>query len=112
MKLHFFSGRNKSKEIFQNSQKFSVIYKIINHIFPNSIPCGINIQNESVYQEKEILFQPFSFYYVKNVKFDYENYLADIELETIVKKEILEEKIRIGKKVIYDKKNNLVRINE
>ena len=109
MKLHFFSGRNKSKEIFQNSQKFSVIYKIKNHIIPNSIPCGIN---KSVYQEKEILFQPFSFYYVKNVKFDYENYLADIELETIVKKEILEEKIRIGKKVIYDKKNNLVRINE
>ena len=107
-----FSGRDKSKEIFQNSQKFSVIYKIKNHIIPNSIPCGINIQNESVYQEKEILFQPFSFYYVKNVKFDYENYLADIELETIVKKEILEEKIRIGKKVIYDKKNNLVRINE
>ena len=107
-----FSGRDKSKEIFQNSQKFSVIYKIKNHIIPNSIPCGINIQNESVLPEKEILFQPFSFYYVKNVKFDYENYLADIELETIVKKEILEEKIRIGKKVIYDKKNNLVRINE
>ena len=108
-----FSGRDKSKEIFQNSQKFSVIYKIINHIIPNSIPCGINIQNESEYKkEKEILFQPFSFYYVKNVKFDYENYLADIELETIVKKEILEEKIRIGKKVIYDKKNNVVRINE
>ena len=112
MKLHFFSGRNKSKEIFQNSQKFSVIYKIKYHIIPNWIPCGINIQNESVYPEKEILFQPFSFYYVKNVKFDYENYLADIELETIVKKEILEEKIRIGKKVIYDKKDNLVRINE
>ena len=112
MKLHFFSGRNKSKEIFQNSQKFSVIYKITNHIIPNSIPCGINIQNESVYPEKEILFQPFSFYYVKNVKFDYENYLADIELETIVKKEILEEKIRNEKKEIYDKKDNLVRINE
>jgi hypothetical protein len=113
MKLHFFSGRDKSKEIFQNSQKFSVIYKIKNHIIPNSIPCGTNIQNESEYKkENEILFQPFSFYYVKNVKFDYENYLADIELETIVKKEILEEKIRIGKKVIYDKKDNLVRINE
>ena len=101
------------KKYFKILKKFSVIYKIINHIIPNSIPCGINIQNESEYKkENEILFQPFSFYYVKNVKFDYENYLADIELETIVKKEILEEKIRIGKKVIYDKKNNLVRINE
>ena len=53
MKLHFFSGRNKSKEIFQNSQKFSVIYKIKNHIIPNSIPCGINIQNESEYKKEK-----------------------------------------------------------
>jgi hypothetical protein len=29
-----------------------------------------------------------------------------------VKKEILEEKIRIGKKVIYDENANLVRIDE
>ena len=107
------SGRKNSREIFRFSKKFSVIYKIINHVVPNSISCGINIQNESQFKrEKEILFQPFSFYYVKNVNFDYENYLADIELETIVKKEILEEKIRIGKKVIYDEKENLVRIDE
>ena len=107
------SGRKNSREVFKNSNKFSVIYKIINHVIPNSISCGINIQNESKYKkEKEILFQPFSFYYVKNVFFDYKNYLADIELETIVKKEILEEKIRIGKKVIYDKNANLVRIDE
>ena len=65
MKLHFFSGRNKSKEIFQNSQKFSVIYKIINHIIPNSIPCGINIQNESVYPEKELYFNLFLFIMLK-----------------------------------------------
>ena len=107
------SGRKNSREIFRFSKKFSVIYKIINHVVPNSISCGINIQNESQFKrEKEILFQPFSFYYVKNVNFDYENYLADIELETIVKKEILEEKIRIGKKVIYDENANLVRIDE
>ena len=107
------SGRNKSREVFEHSKKFSVIYTIINHVIPNSIPCGINVQKVSEYKkEKEILFQPFSFYYVKNVNFDYKNYLADIELETIVKKEILEEKIRIGKKVIYDEKENLVRIDE
>ena len=107
------SGRKNSREIFRFSKKFSVIYKIINHVVLNSISCGINIQNESQFKrEKEILFQPFSFYYVKNVNFDYENYLADIELETIVKKEILEEKIRIGKKVIYDENANLVRIDE
>ena len=94
-------------------KKFSVIYTIINHVIPNSISCGINIQNVYKYkEEKEILFHPFSFYSVKNVNFDYKNYLADIELQTIVKKEILEEKIRIEKKVIYDKNANLVRIDE
>ena len=97
-----------------NIQKnFLLNYTIINHVIPNSIPCGINVQKVSEHKkEKEILFQPFSFYYVKNVNFDYKNYLADIELETIVKKEILEEKIRIGKKVIYDENANLVRIDE
>ena len=36
----------------------------------------------------------------------------DIELEIIPKKEILEEKIKQGKKVIYNKKSNLILIDE
>ena len=40
--------------------------------------------DESEYkEEKEILYQPFSFYYVKDVKINHENYTADIYLETI-----------------------------
>ena len=46
------------------------------------------------------------------MKFDFGKYTVDIELETISKKEILEEKIREGKKVIYDRKLNLVLIDE
>ena len=66
----------------------------------------------NIKKKKKFYFILCSFYSVKNINFDYKNYLADIELQTIVKKEILEEKIRIEKKVIYDKNANLVRIDE
>ena len=106
------SGRKKAKEIFDEYHKFSVIYKIINTVNNNCIPYGINIQEEAEYDEKEILFQPFTFYLVKKADFNYEEKTVDIELETISKKEILEEKIKEGKKVVYDKKSNLIIINE
>ena len=107
------SGRKNSKEIFNLYQKFSVIYKITNIVNENNVSCGINIQEESNYSyEKEILFQPFTFYFVRNINFNFENYTVDIELETIPKKEILEEKIKQGKKVIYNKKSNLILIDE
>ena len=108
-----FSKRKKSKEIFDKQRKFSVIYKIKNYEKKNCIPCGIDIENISKYgYEKEILYQPFSFYFVKNVKINYEKYTTDIDLELIPKMEILEEEIRKGKKVIYDEKNNMMTIEE
>ena len=108
-----FSKRKKSKEIFKRQKKFSVIYKIKNYEKKNCVSSGIDIQDISQYaREKEILYQPFSFYWVHEVKFDYENYTADIDLEVIQKNEILEERIREGKKVIYDKENNIMIIEE
>ena len=102
-------GRNKSRDIYSQNGKFSVVYKIKNNAIENSIPCGINIQNVSeYYDEEEVVFQPFSFYRVKSVKFDYNKYTVDIELETIMKKEILEYKIQKGKKVNYDKIQDIV----
>ena len=107
------SGRKNSKENFNLNQKFSVIYKITNIVNENNISCGINIQEESQYtNEKEILFQPFTFYFVRNINFNFDDYTLDIELEIIPKKEILEEKIKQGKKVIYNKKSNLILIDE
>ena len=102
-------GRNKSRNIYSQNRKFSVVYKIKNNSIENSIPCGINIQNISEYYvEEEVLFQPFSFYRVKNVNFDYKDFTVDIELETVMKKEILEYRIKKGKKVNYDKIQNIV----
>ena len=106
------SGRDNSRNIFLYNKKFSVIYKIHN-VVEKSIPCGINVENISVFHlEEEILFQPFSFYLVKDVKFDYEEFSVDIELEVLLRKEILDYKIRKGKKVNYDSIRKIIYIED
>ena len=103
-----FSKRKKSIEIFKQQKKYSLIYKINNHIKKNCVPCGVDIHKISEFEEKEILYQPFSFYFVKNTKFDHNQYTADIDLELIPRSEILEEKIRKGGKIVYNKENNVM----
>ena len=103
-----FSKRKKSIEIFKQQKKYSLIYKINNHIKKNCVPCGVDIHKISEFEEKEILYQPFSFYFVKNTKFDHNQYTADIDLELIPRIEILEEKIRKGGKIVYNKENNVM----
>ena len=108
-----FSKREKSNEIFDKQRKFSVIYTIKNYGKKNCIPCGIDIENISEYgDEKEILYQPFSFYFVQDVIINHKNHTADIYLELIPKRLILEEEIRKGKKVIYDEENNMMTIEK
>ena len=104
-----FSGRDKSIQQFRANSLFSVIYIItINH-HENWISNGINIQNVSCFRnEREILLQPFSFFLLKDIKINITNYTADIYLETIGKKEILEEAIKKGKKIIYNKNENIM----
>ena len=98
-----FSGRKNAKEQYKTKKIFSVIYIITNNHYNNWIPNGINVQEESAYKkEKEILFQPFSFYIVKKVDINKEDYTADIYLKTIGKTEILEEKIKKGKKIMFN----------
>ena len=105
-----FSGRKRSKEQYRTNKIFSVIYIITNKYKKNWIPNGINVQKESEYNEKEILYQPFSFYKVTKVIIDKDNYTADIYLETIGKKEILEEEIKKGKNIVYNDKNEIMEV--
>ena len=106
-----FSGRKNSINQYKTSKIFSVIYIITNNYHDNWVPCGINVQEESKFKkEKEILFQPFSFYYVKDVKIDVKNYIADIYLETVGKTEILEEKIKKGKNIVYNEGSNIMEV--
>ena len=106
-----FSSRDKIEKIYKDSKRFSVLYIIKNYVKKNCAPCGIDIQSVSDYEEEEILFQPFSFYLVEDVKFDYKKYCVDIYLKTVSKKEIFEEKIRKGQKVVYDEKEDIMVIS-
>jgi len=108
-----FSGRNKSEEIFKSKLLFSVIYIIKNYYKKDWISNGINIMQESHYKkEQEILYQPFSFYFVRSVEIDLQHYTADIYLETIGKMEILEEQLKIGKEIEYNPNKRIMQIKE
>ena len=54
--------------------KFSVVIHITNIYNKNLISNSISIQTISMYEkEKEHVFLPFSFYYVRDVKIDIKN---------------------------------------
>jgi len=105
--------RKESNEIYKNQFKFSVLFYIKNIYKNNWISSGINIQDvSSNKKEKEHLFLPFTFYYVRDVRIDIKNHTADIYLETIGKKGILEEEIKNGKEIEYNKNENIIQIKE
>ena len=111
-KIIRFSGRDNSVELYKTNQLFSVIFYIKNIWKKNWISNGINVQDESPYKEKEILFQPFSFYFVSDVKIDLNLYTADIYLETVGKTMILEEEIKKGKEIIYNESTQIIELKE
>ena len=117
-----FTSMSESEKVAKNifgffeveeKEKFSVIFYVTNLYKNNSwIPTGINIQEIAKLQsEKEIIYQPFSFYYVKDVKINIKEKIAEIYLETVGKKEIFEEIIKDRKhKVKYNKKENIIEL--
>ena len=105
------AGRADTKSLYQTNLKFSVVFIIKNCHKKKWISNGVDVQDISQYKkEKEILYQPFSFYYVRDVQVNINEYTADIYLETIGKQEILEEKIRIGKEIKYNEKERKMEI--
>jgi len=106
-----FAVREKSRKNYKTKLRFSVLFYIKNYYKNNWVSSGVNIQDVSAKKgEKEHLFLPFSFYYVRDVQIDIKNYAADIYLETIGKKEILEEEIKKGKQIEYNKNENIIQI--
>ena len=67
-----------------------------------------NWKRKKIKKINEILFLTFSFFLIKKVNFDYNNYTADIYLETIGKTEILEEKIKKDKNIFYNEKERIM----
>ena len=82
--------------------KFCVILIIINNHKPNWVSNAINVQLASEYNEREFIFLPFTFFYVIDVQIDIRNFNAKIYLETIGKKEILENQIKNGKQIEFN----------
>ena len=105
-----FAKRKNFKDIYKKDLLFSVLFIIKNIWEIGYISNGINIQNISEFKkEKEVLFQPFSFYYVEKVDINLSKYIADIYLETIGKTEIFEGKLKEGKELFYDGSENIIR---
>ena len=110
-----FSGRNYSKPQYKARLVFSVIFTIRNIYKENCLSNAIKITEESGFNymnKNEIVFLSFSFFYVIDVKIDVNNYTSDIYLKTIGKKEILEEKIKLGKEIKYNEKEKIMEIED
>ena len=86
---------------------FSVIFYISNIYKKNWISTGVDVSDiANIEEEEEIIYQAFSFFYVEKVEIDYRKRYADIYLETIGKKCILEEAIKKGNDIEYIEYNN------
>ena len=104
-----FSQYNLSKE--NRGGLFSTNYII--RINPKSdwISQGFNITNISTYKnEKEILFQPFCFFWLTKVNVDLKNNLCFIYLELIGKKEIWEKRMNINSTTRYQNNDNFIEL--
>ena len=102
-----FAHYNKSKE--ERNNLFSTTYFISVNPKNNWISQGFRIDAISYYEkEKEILFQPFCFFKITNVKVNLEKYSCFIYLELIGKKEIWEKNMDDNCYVLYEKEENLI----
>ena len=107
------AGREDTQALYKANLRFSVVFIITNLYNKKWVSNGIDVQKESKYKyEKEILYQPFSFYYVRDVQIDNKNYMADIYLDTIGKTEILEEKIKKGKEIEFNEKLRIMEVKK
>ena len=108
-----FAERERYLSNNNNNKNYSVLFIITNIYKSGWISNGIDIQ-DNTWKEKEaeILFPAFSFFYVDKVKIDMDRKIVDIYLKTVGKKCILEEEIRKGKDIEYNKKENIIQVKK
>ena len=95
-----------------NNSKFRTIMNITNNHKRNWISNVINIKSASLYKEREFVFLPFSFFYLKDIRINIEEFTAEIDLETIGKTEILEYKFQNGNEIEYNQNENIIQIKK
>ena len=106
-----FAHYDESKE--NRNYLFSTIYVISVNPRNDWIAQGFDINGISCFKnEKEILFQPFCFFKLINVKINTDNYLCNIYLELIGKKEIWEQNMRPDSSVAYIPEENFIELKQ
>ena len=104
-----FSEYNFSKE--QRKGLFSANYIIRTKPNYDWISQGFDISNLSSYKnEKEILFQPFCFFRITDVKVNTKLNICYIYLELIGKKEIWEQSMNRSSSILYQKSENYIEL--
>jgi len=115
-----FSGRRKycqdnnksyyySLEDRKKNKLFSVLITINYNYKKEWEPNAISIKTLSEHKnENEYIFPPFSFFKIIKIDIDFENYMADITLESIGKKAILEKVIQEDKIILYNEKDKVM----
>ena len=93
----------------KDKELYSVIMTI-NYLFNDGYePCIFNIKNISQNpDEEEFILLPFTFLNLKSIEIDSIKFIADLELDIIGKKEILEYKIKESKNIEFDNLKNIM----
>jgi hypothetical protein len=106
-----FSKRNMPEKDRKEKGIYSVIMKI-DYLYDDGYePSIFEIKDLAPYpDEEEYIVLPYTFLKLKNAKIDSSKLFADIELEVIGKKEILEYKIKDLKEIKYNKKEHIMSI--
>jgi hypothetical protein len=93
----------------KNPEQYETII-IIDYIYKNGfIPTAVDVSKISKFEhEKECLFPPYSFFKVKDTKIDYSLKTAEIKLETVGRKKILEEFLKDGSTLVYKEEEGLM----
>ncbi len=103
------SKRNMPEKDRNEKGIYSVIMKI-DYLYDDGFePSIFDLKELAPYpDEEENILLPYSFLILKNIKIDSSKLIADIELEVIGKKEILEYKIKKSKEVKYKNKEHIM----
>ena len=114
----FFSTSIKPEKAFEFKKEGYdfFIFIEIDHYWEDGLEAlCFDISSISKYKsEAELLFHPFSFFRIKDVSVDYNTHIVTLKLESINKKDILEEKLRDdnNKKIHYNKIDKIIEIKD
>ena len=103
------SKRNLSEKERKEKEYYSVIMKI-DYLYDSGYePSIIDLKDLAQYpDEEEFILLPFTFLTLNTINIDSNKFIADIEMQIIGKKEILETKIKESKTLVFDKKNKIM----